>query len=473
MKRFFLIPLISFLFFSVLTAEPSLEGFLQNDLELKNLALEVKKSVLANKNLSIENGVDITLSTGTANFRFDGDDSSVSFNPSAKISVSQINNLSVSASSKIKLDNGRNNSSDTSVSVSLDLISGFMMERKIALLKSEREVLIAKRNLQNRALEAEKEYYSKLKSLFSAASEISVAQNNLYDDTVDFDEIKAKGYSSFSAKYRQAELKVLSDNHEVETKIHELEHDCAVFASECGIAFQAGTNPADFLPKEIPQTEPIDIFSFQKKFYTKIEEAEYKHKLAAMERDSEKKFSLAATAGYTFKNSNTAFSDNDSEADTIDVGISANYKGISFGAGVYLPTDGENPTYSASASINPNSFRTAKIKKQTDFMNKEQELIAIQSAENDYDTDIVDKQTELEDIKWAKETNLKTYEMYVNLADDMQRLLKQGIVKDTEYLDAFANKELYRFKLLINDIDIIIYNNETKLLFCRDDELKK
>lgn len=471
MKRFFLIPFISFLLFSVSIAEPSLEGFLQNDLELKNLALEVKKSVLANKNVSIENGVDITLSTGTANFRFNGDDSSISFNPSAKISVPQINNLSVSASSKIKLDNGINNSSDTSVSLSVDLISGTMTERKIALLKSEREVLVAKRNLQNRALEAEKEYYAKLKSLFSAASEISVAQNNLYDDTVDFDEIKAKGYSSSSARYRQAELKVLSDNHEVETKIHELEHDCAVFASECGSFFEPGTNPSDFLPEEIPQIESVDILSFQKKFYTKIEEAEYKHKIAAMERNSEKNFSLAATAGYTFKNSNTSFSDNDSKSDTVDVGISANYKGLTFGAGVYLPIDGESPTYSASASVNPNSFRSTKIKKQTDSMNEEQELIAIQSAENDYDTDIVDKQTELDDIKWSKETNLKTYEMYVNLADDMQHLLKQGIVKETEYLDAFANKELYRFKLLINDIDIIIYNNEAKLLFCRDDEL--
>lgn len=480
MKRLFLkvsaFVACSFCFIFAVTAQPSLEGFLQNDLELKRLSLEVQKAILENKKTSIENGLDVTLSTGTANFKFNNDGTSVSFNPSAKISVPQINNLSVSASSNIKIDDGTNNSSDTKVSFEIDLLSGNSLERKITLLKSERTLLETKRKLQNRALEAEKEYYTELKSLFSAASEISSAQNDLYDDTVDFEEVKAKGYAKTSAKYRQAELKVLSDQHEVETKIHELEHDCAVFASKCAVQFESGTNPADFLPREIPSAEPVDILSFDKKNYTKIEESEYNHKIAALERKADKNFSLSANAGYTFRNSNTYFGYDDSvskadKADTLDAGLSATYKGVTLGAGIYLPTDGSDPTYSASATVNPNLFRTSKIKTQTNSINEDQELIAIQSAEQDYDTDIVDKQSELSDIQWSKETNLKTYEMYVALADDMQNLLKQGIVKETEYLDAFANKELYRFKLLINDIDIIIYNNETKLLFCRDNEL--
>ncbi len=482
MKRLFLkvSTFATFAFGSIfaLSAQPSLEGFLQNDLEIKNLSLEVQKSVLENKSTYINNGLDVTLSTGTANFKFNSDGTSVSFNPSAKISVPQINNLSVSASSTIKFDDGANNSSDTSITLGIDLISGNALERKITLLKSERTLLETKRKLQNRALEAEKEYYTELKALFTSASEISSAQNDLYDDTVDFDEIKAKGYAETSAKYRQAELKVLSDKHEVETKIHDLEHDCAVFASKCGVVFESGTNPSEFLPTEIPSTEPVNILDFAKKNYTKIESAEYEHKIAELERKADKNFSLTANAGYTFKNSNTYFGYDDSvskadKADTIDAGLSATYKGVTLGAGIYLPTDGSDPTYSASATVNPNSFRTSKIKKQTNLINEDQELIAIQSAEQDYDTDIVDKQTELSDIQWSKETNSKTYDMYVTLTEDMQNLLKQGIVKETEYLDAFANKELYRFKLIINDIDVIIYNDETKLLFCRDDELQE
>lgn len=62
--------------------------------------------------------------------------------------------------------------------------------------------------------------------------------------------------------------------------------------------------------------------------------------------------------------------------------------------------------------------------------------------------------------------------MYVQLEKDMTSYFKDGIITESEYLTAFANKELYRIRLLINDIDLIIYNNTTKLLFCRDDEIQ-
>lgn len=457
-------------------AEPSLSGYLENDIELKKLALEVKKSSLEQKKTSIENGFDISLSTGTAKFRFNGQNTSVSFNPSAKIAVPKASNLSVSASSKIEITDGNSNSADTSISFEIDLISAAPLKRKILLLKSERSLLEAKRNLQNRALKAEKEFYTKLKQLFQGAGEISTAKNNLYEDTVSFEEIKAKGYSKNSSKYRQAELKVLSDRHEVETKIHDFEHDCAVFASECETEFSPEKNGSDgamnFLPEKIPEVSAVNILDFEKQFYTKIENAVHEHKIAEMQRAAEKDFSLSANGGYTFKNSNTSFSSSSSGADTIDASLSATFQGVSIGAGIFVPTDGSSPTYSATATVKPNSFKTSKIQKQTNSFSAEEELIAIKSAEKDYETDIVDKQTELNDIKWSKQTNEKTFDMYKNLAADMEKLFSQGLVRESEYLNAEANKELYGFKILINDIDLIIYNNSTKLLFCRDAELQ-
>ena len=128
--------------------------------------------------------------------------------------------------------------------------------------------------------------------------------------------------------------------------------------------------------------------------------------------------------------------------------------------------------YSVSASIKPNVFRNKKITKQTIELTAEQEMLSIQAAEEDYNTAIVDKQTELQSIEWAKETNLETFDMWSNLEKDEKRWFDEGIVKESEYLNAFANRELYRIKLLINKIDLIIYNNSTKLLFCRDEEFK-
>ena len=473
MKRFIFLTAAIIFSVSATYAQPSLSSYLNNDLELQRLCLEVKKAELQDKKTSIENGLDITLSTGTATFIANDEGTSISFSPSVKFSAPQVQNLSLAASSQIKIEDGSDKTADTSISLGIDLISGTALSRKITLLKSERTLLEAKRALQNRALEAEKEYYTELKSLYTTASNITSLQKDMYKDTIDFESVKAKGYATTSASYRQAEMKVISDKHDVEKKIHELEHDCAVFASKCGKEFSEGTNPEDFLPVEIEHDEPVDIKSFDKNCYTKIESARYKQQLAELERLADKNFSLTANAGYTFKNSSTTFSDNAKKSDTIDTGLNATYKGITLGAGINLPTDGSSPSYTAIASIKPNTFRTASIKEQTNSYNIEEELIALKSAEDDYNTLVVDKQSELNDLLWSKKTNEETFELYSKLTNDMKKLLDQGLVKETEYLNAYANKMSYKFQMLINDIEFIIYNNSIRLLFCRDSELKE
>lgn len=470
-------------FFSLLGAEPKLENYLMNDLELQRLALEFQKSQLSSKKTAIENGINIELSSGTARFTFSDEGNSVSISPSVKFSAPQASNLSLSASSSIKITDGENNSSDTSISMGIDLVSSSMLNRKIALKKSERSELEVKRAFQNRALEAEKEFYTELKNLFSSASSIVSKQKDLYDDSISLDEIKAKGYSKSSSKYRQAEMKVHSDKHEVETLIKTLEHDCAVFAAKCGIEFESGSNPKDFLPSEILESRPVDILSFKKSDYIKIENANYAHDLAELERKADRDFTLTANGGYTLKNSNTSFTSSTTtengktttvsseKSDTVDVGLNASWKGISLGAGVNIPLNSEtNPVYSVSATLKPNTFRTRKIEKKTSLLTEEQEMIAIQSAEEDYETNVVDKQTELESILWSKKTNSETFALWEELETDEKKWFDAGIVKESEYLNAFANKELYRLKMLINNIELIIYNASTKLLFCRDYE---
>lgn len=159
-------------------------------------------------------------------------------------------------------------------------------------------------------------------------------------------------------------------------------------------------------------------------------------------------------------------------SDTVDAGATAGLYGLSLGAGVSFPVENpRNPVYSLSASVDPAEFRKARITTEKNGYSEEQDLIAIQSAEEDYDTSVVDQQQSLSDIIWSRQTNAETYEMYVRLEKDMAEYLKAGIITESEYLNAFANREQYRLQLLINDIDLIIYNNTTKLLFCRDEEI--
>ena len=457
---------------SLILASPDLEKYLENDLELQRLALEVKKAELSSQETSIDNGLSIRLSTGTATFTSQNNSVSVSFSPSVTAALPALSNLKLNVSSSIKITGGQNNSDNTKFSLSADIISGSAIERRLKLMKAERTLLNAKRALQNRALEAEKEFYSQLKTLFTGENDIIQAQKTLYDDTLKFEEIKAKGYSKSSSNYRQAELQVISDKHNVETKIRSLEHNCAVFAAKCGSSFEQGQKVTDFLPNSIQSVEVIDIISLKKENYKKIEEAEWVRSYNSLARKADKNFTLGANAGYTMQNSRT-LSSSGKKADTVDAGVSASLYGLSLDAGISVPLEKSSlPIYTLSATIDLNTFRKAKLSAEKKEYSQQQELIELQSASDKYDTSVVEQTQSLNDIRWAKQTNLQTYDMYVQLEKDMNAYFKAGIITESEYLTSYANKELYRIRLLINDIDLIIYNNTTKLLFCRDDEIQ-
>lgn len=480
-KRFAVILFFITMGFFNLFAQPDLESYLKNDIQLKKMALEVSKVVLASDQTSIDRGIDVQLSTGSARFIVKDDSTSIDFTPAASITVPQAANLKARVSSNVTVVDGTSSTRNTKISLSADIISGNSVNRKVELMESERRVLEARRSLQNRAIEVEKSYYEQLKSLYNSAGSIISLQKDLYDDRISFEEIKAKGFSKNSAKYRQAELKVISGQHEIENKIKLLGHDCAVFASKCGTEYNEKNHPKEFLPDTIPQVEPIDILSFAKSDYIKIEKAEWAKELNTLKRKADKRFSLSANAGYTFKNSNSIISENSNwtsskdYADTADAGLTAGWDGLSVDAGVSVPVGGNsvNPIYTLGMTVNPNKFRTAQITRKTNSLSEESENLDIEQALEDYNTEIVDRQTELNDILWAKEKIRETYEMYISLNEDMKGYLKNGIITESEYLNSFANREDYQLKVLMNQIDLLIYNNTVKLLFCRDSEISE
>ena len=55
--------------------------------------------------------------------------------------------------------------------------------------------------------------------------------------------------------------------------------------------------------------------------------------------------------------------------------------------------------------------------------------------------------------------------MYAKLAEELEAWFSQGIVTESEYLSAKTNAELYRVEILINMIDMIIYNDDVKCNF--------
>ncbi len=89
----------------------------------------------------------------------------------------------------------------------------------------------------------------------------------------------------------------------------------------------------------------------------------------------------------------------------------------------------------------------------------------IKNAEYDYETYLVTAEQNLESILWESQTAKENYEMYSKLADDLEAWYKMGIVTESEYLSAKTNAEMYQVEILMDMLEIIIYNDEIKSNF--------
>ena len=468
-KHFFLFS-TSLFFLAIINAEPQssqrlpdtttlLLSYVENDAELKNLILAAKKSALSYQSAKIDTGFDVTLSSGSVTLQVNDDGTKLTAKPSVKMSLPQASNLSVTAQTNFSSESSNTSLSNTSVAVGIDIISSAVISNKLTKLKAERAVTEAQRKIEKRAIAAEKEFYTALKSLLSSINTIMTKRQTLYEDSIDLEAKKVQGYSESSSTYRQAELKVISDQHEIDSAIHSFKYDCVVFYKNCGYDLEID-DKADlmsFVPSGIDEVEPADILKFDKALYTEIENANWTYYINSIERSSKKNYGLSASAGYTFDNSIT-------NSDSIDAGLSGTFGGLTVGAGISLPVKSSqssiSPAYTLSASLNPNTFRKNSITKKQNVLSEEQELLAIQTAESAFETKLVEFQQKLDTLLWEKKTVEENISMYGDLEKDMAQLYQQGYINETDYLSAKNNLNSSIIKKISNLIDLIIYNDD-------------
>lgn len=468
-KHFFLFS-TSLFFLAIMNAEPQssqrlpdtttlLLSYVENDAELKNLILAAKKSALSYQSAKIDTGFDVTLSSGSVTLQVNDDGTKLTAKPAVKMSLPQASNLSVTAQTNFSSESSNTSLSNTSVAVGIDIISSAVISNKLTKLKAERAVTEAQRKIEKWAIAAEKEFYTALKSLLSSINTIVTKRQTLYEDSIDLEAKKVQGYSESSSTYRQAELKVISDQHEIDSAIHSFKYDCVVFYKNCGYDLEID-DKADlmsFVPSGIDEVEPADILKFDKALYTEIENANWTYYINSMERSSKKNYGLSASAGYTFDNSIT-------NSDSIDAGLSGTFGGLTVGAGISLPVKSSqssiSPAYTLSASLNPNTFRKNSITKKQNVLTEEQELLAIQTAESAYETKLVEFQQKLDTLLWEKKTVEENISMYGDLEKDMAQLYQQGYINETDYLSAKNNLNSSIIKKISNLIDLIIYNDD-------------
>ncbi|MCR4742996.1 MAG: hypothetical protein K5866_09035 [Treponema sp.] len=450
--------------FEKISTQDLFYSYLKNDSDLKNLTIEAEQAQLSLKSTQIENGFLVNLTSGSLILKSNGEDSSLTVK-SAGLSASlpQASNLTLTASSDYSVENSDSEKvsefSDTKLNLSIDIFSSNSITRKVNLMKAQRSFTQAKRALENQAIECEIEFYTSLKELLTATGDIISAQSDLYDDTMDFESIKAKGYSSLSSTYQLANMKVLSDQHEIQSLIH----DYILFYKDCGYEIQldSSTDFYQLLPSDLPQVQGLDINSFDSEKYTEIEEALWTYQINSLSRSANNYFSLSANGGYTFNNSDTS-------TDTLDAGLSTSIAGLSLSGGVNMPLNGQNPVYTFGASLSPSDFFLKSISDKSNKLTDEAELLAIEDARKNYEKVKTQKEGELEEILWNKESYQESYQMYESLSNQLKEAFDAGLIAESQYLSALSQVKSYKVNLLTNKIDLIIYNNELLTLFVNE-----
>lgn len=444
-------------------------SYLENDNDLKKNAIAAEKARLSLSSTKIENGFDITLSTGAVTIKTDSKGTAFSVKPSVQAKLPQASNLTVSASTSYNYIEDTSKIENTQIKLSADIISSTGLARQVALLKAERTLTEATRKLRNQAIITEKSFYTELKNLLNTTSNLINLEKTLYTNKLDFEKVKAQGYSSGSSTYRLSQMKVISTEHDIENSKRSLVNSYVLFYKKCGfdISFDDKSDFTELIPSDITGIEPIDIHEFDSNLYSEIESVLWTNKINSMQRRAKSNFSLGANGGVTFNN--TAVS-----ANTVDAGLSSGIGGIKLDAGVSLPVnDFTSPVFTFSATLSPNTFRQNSITKQTDELSEREEQVNLETAYANYETKVFSCEQELEKILWNTKSDEEAYQMYAALEQDLAGWFAQGIITESEYYTARVNAQSYYVKNIINTIDLIIYNDNIVTMFVEADEADK
>ena len=477
-----------------------LAGYLANDLQIQKYMIAAQNKALSLDSARINNGLAISLSTGEMSITTDtGSNRKIVVSPNVKIAIPQAQDLSVSATVPVTITEDENSVSNGSISATVGLITGASKQAKVNVLEAERALLEAERNVRDRAVSAEKDFYTKLKSLYNDAAAVLKAKADLFDDELDLRVLEVQGYAKTSASYRQKKLKVQSDRRDVQEKQRLLERETQIFAKKCGFEFSRASVENDeknfdparsgeeaynaaiaFLPDCVPaeRENEVNIFKFNKENFTEIEEALWNKRIGELKREANYKMTLRATAEYKLNSTQSRYDD-------VGGKLTWAWRGLTASGGMYFPLgtnlfDNSSSIYNIQKNDSPyfqfslgfvlNDWKLAGIELEQEKLDAALEDNAIAYAEDSYESELMSKVSSFHDIKWNQRSYREEYDMYVQLADDMKTWYGQGIVTENDYLDAINNREKTRINMLINDIDLLIYNSETKLLFRADGE---
>ncbi|MDR3356418.1 MAG: hypothetical protein LBO04_04440 [Spirochaetaceae bacterium] len=440
-----------------------LAGRIEADSELKIRAIELRQAELSRDRTTLSTGFNVKLNTGTLLFRFDGD-GAFEAEPSVSLELPAANGAELTVSAPLRaVGAGGLTTSDTAFTLSMDVTGNTRRKRAVELLEAGRAVTEAGRALQKRALQAEKEFYQALRGLYEEEAALYEKKETRWTEELEFAKVRAQGYDEASAAYRTALMELAKAEREALEAERLLRRNIAVFARDCGRDGLAS------LPGSVPAPEVdglLSLASFDRSRYTELESAEWRRYINTLSREADGELGVRVEGGATLDN--TAFQRGDGEGThSVNAGLSLSWRGIALSGGLEFPlgagAEAGGPALRLSLGIEGEALALAPIKKKEDALAAQKELIDIGNSGRDWDDLLARTDSSRSDLLWQKNERAMQFELYSELEADMRTWFDQGIIPESEYRRAEANKENARYNCLITDTDMILYQIDVSL----------
>jgi hypothetical protein len=439
-----------------------LRGYIERDAETVRLGLEQERAALELRKYALDTGTAFTVSSGDTVFTFSPSGMTMSAEPGVELSFPNLRNTGLALSVPLGTQGGELSRYGVDARISTGIITGQGDTYQAGLEESQRRFLLVLRNAESRRRAAEKEFCTAVKELLTLENDILKAQDAALQARTDLETKRVSGYGASSVVWRTAELTLRTREREQEEARRKADSALKNFAEDCGVE-------AAGIPENLPQEELISIASFSPQDYTELEAASWTYGVNTLKRQAQDKpFTLDGNAGYSWRNNSASGGAGSSSAGTssLSAGLGFSSGGLSLSTGVSVPLERlDEPSLTFRFQWKPSGSRVSSIDKQLRELTAQGELHAIAEAEKKFRTVVTEYDRKRDELLWQQEAYDEELDLYRINEEEQRRWFDQGMISESNYLEARSNYLLALNRVLSAQIDRNVYNLDLKGLF--------
>ncbi|MDC7228501.1 MAG: hypothetical protein PQJ61_17195 [Spirochaetales bacterium] len=443
-----------------------LAGYLENNIDLQQLMLDVEEADAELYELYVENGVNVEISTGSSTLTFSESDVEIAASPSVSVTIPNANNTSITTTVPLTVTLGDSTGTsldDAGVSLSTEIISSTADENLLTKEEYQRAVTEAEQAVETKKISLQVDFWDDVRDIYTADQTMKTDADELYDNKIALDTIIAQGYAESSSIYRTAQLELKESEFTVQKDERDLQKLLGDFAVSCGLSPNSITE-LPVIDENYFNIELVSFDNYRRENFIDLEDVVWDHEYNERLRDAESDFSLSLDAGYGYSASYGSIA---TEAENeVSTGLTTSYKGLSTSIGVSTKLeDPDEPSITFSFSYD---FGTAELEDVYDIMDEideKGELLDIESAIESWVEYRQDAFSEKATLEWTREQNAEQLALYKEMYEDSQKWFESGDIPETDLLQAENSYETKLDDSIITIIDCITYNIEIEELF--------